>query len=325
MDRRQFLCVAATLALPLAARAQSTGMPVVGFLNTTSPDSYAFNAEAFRQGLATQGFVERKNVVIEYRWANGDYNLMPSLAKELASLNVAVIAATGDLVSAHAAQAASASIPIVFTIGSDPIKFGLVKSMNLPGGNLTGMTLFSSTLVAKRLELLTQLVPNVRTIGLLMNPANTNAAADLEEAREAARQLGRQTVVVNARSQNELPTAFEQLIQQNADAALIASDPFMLNQRVTITGLAAQHAIPTLYWSREFAFAGGLASYGTGVTWMYREAGVYCGKILKGSKPADLPVLQPTKFDFVINLKTAKALGLDVPDKLLALADEVIE
>ena len=177
MDRRQFLCMAGTVALPLAARAQSAGMPVVGFLNTTSPDSYAFNAEAFRQGLATQGFVERKNVVIEYRWANGDYSLMPSLAKELAGLNVAVIAATGDLVSAHAAQAASASIPIVFTIGSDPMKFGLVKSMNLPGGNLTGMTLFSSTLVAKRTELLTQLVPNIRTIGLLMNPANTNAVA----------------------------------------------------------------------------------------------------------------------------------------------------
>jgi putative ABC transport system substrate-binding protein len=188
-------------------------MPIVGFLNTTSPDSYAFNAEAFRQGLSSQGFVERKNVVIEYRWANGDYSRMPALAKELANLNVSVIAATGDLVSAHAAQAASASIPIVFTIGSDPMKFGLVKSMNLPGGNLTGMTLFSSTLVAKRTELLTQIVPNVRTIGLLMNSANTNAAADLEEAREAARQLGRQTVVANARSQAELPTAFEELIK----------------------------------------------------------------------------------------------------------------
>ena len=325
MDRRQFLCMAGTVALPLAARAQSAGMPVIGFLNTTSPDSYAFNAEAFRQGLATQGFVDRKNVVIEFRWANGDYSLMPSLAKELAGLNVAVIAATGDLVSAHAAQAASASIPIVFTIGSDPMKFGLVKSMNLPGGNLTGMTLFSSTLVAKRTELLTQLVPNIRTIGLLMNPANTNAAADLEEAREAARKLDKQTVVANARSQNEIPTAFEQLIKQHADAALIASDPFMLNQRVAITGLAAQHAMPILYWSREFAMAGGFASYGTGVTWMYREAGVYCGRILKGAKPTELPVLQPTKFDFVINMKAAKGLNMVVPPSLLSTADEVIE
>ena len=205
------------------------------------------------------------------------------------------------------------------------MRFGLVKSMNLPGGNLTGMTLFSSTLVAKRTELLTQLVPNIRTIGLLMNPANTNAAADLEEAREAARKLDKETVVANARSQNEIPTAFEQLIKQHADAALIASDPFMLNQRVAITGLAAQHAMPILYWSREFAMAGGLASYGTGVTWMYREAGVYCGRILKGAKPAELPVLQPTKFDFVINMKAAKGLNMAVPPSLLSTADEVIE
>lgn len=325
MKRRQFLCIAGAMALPSAARSQSASVPVIGFLNTTTPASYAFNADAFRQGLSTQGFVEGKNVVIEYRWANGDYSLMPSLAKELVDLKVAVVAATGDLVSAHAAQAATASIPIVFTIGSDPMKFGLVKSMNLPGGNLTGMTLFSSTLVAKRVDLLTQLVPNVRTIGLLMNPANTNAVADLEEAREAARQLGKQTVVVNARSQNELQTAFEQLIAQKVDAALLASDPFMLNQRVAITGLAAQHAIPILYWSREFAMAGGLASYGTGVTWMYREAGVYCGRILKGAKPAELPVLQPTKFDFIINMKAAKALNIAVPTNLLSTADEVLE
>jgi putative ABC transport system substrate-binding protein len=250
---------------------------------------------------------------------------MPSLAKELAGLNVAVIAATGDLVSAHAAQAASASIPIVFTIGSDPIKFGLVKSMNLPGGQPYGddaVLQHACRQADRTADAACAEHTNHRTSH---EPRQYQCRSNLEEAREAARKLDKETVVANARSQHEIPTAFEQLIKQHADAALIASDPFMLNQRVAITGLAAQHAMPILYWSREFAMAGGLASYGTGVTWMYREAGVYCGRILKGAKPTELPVLQPTKFDFVINMKAAKGLNMAVPPSLLSTADEVIE
>jgi ABC-type uncharacterized transport system substrate-binding protein len=327
MKRREFIMLlgGSAVAWPRAMHAQQPAMPLVGFLNTTSPDTYAFNAEAFREGLRTLGHLEGQNVTIEYRWANGDYSRMPALATELVNRNVAVIAATGDVVSARAAQAATATIPIVFTVGSDPVRFGLVKSLNRPGGNLTGMTLFSSTLVAKRMELLTQLIPHAHLIALFMNPDNANADSDLREAQEAARLLGRQTVVVNARSERDFNAAFAAMMEQRVGAALVASDPMLLSQRAAIAALAARHAVPVVYWGREFVVAGGLISYGTGVTWMYHQAGIYCGRILKGAKVAELPVQQPTKFDLVINLKTAKTLGLEVPPTLLALADEVIE
>jgi putative tryptophan/tyrosine transport system substrate-binding protein len=326
MRRREFIgFLGFAAAWPLGARAQQPAMPVVGFLNTTSPDTYAFNAQAFREGLGTLGFVEGKTVAIEYRWASGDYSRMPALAQDLVSRNVAVIAATGDIISARAAQAATTTIPIVFTVGSDPVRYGLVKSLNSPGGNLTGMTLFSSTLMAKRMDLLAQLVPHSRVIALLMNPANSNAETDIADAQKAAGELGRQTVVVNARSEKDFNAAFAAMKEQRADAALIASDPMLLSQRAAIATLAAQHAIPVVYWGKEFVAAGGLISYGTGITWMYHQAGVYCGRILKGAKAAELPVLQPTKFDLVINVKTAKALNLAIPPHLLATADEVIE
>jgi len=325
MRRREFIKVigGGAAAWPIAARAQT--LPVVGFLNTASPETYEFNAQAFREGLGTLGYADGKTVSIEYRWASGDYGRMPALAKDLASRNVAVIAATGDIVSARAAQAATTTIPVVFAIGSDPVRFGLVKSLNSPGGNLTGVTLFSSTLMAKRMDLLTQLVPNARVIGLLMNPANSNAETDVNDAQKAASDLGRQTVIVNARSAGDLNAAFTAIKEQRADAALIASDPMLLSQRAAIATLAAQHAIPIVYWGKEFVAAGGLISYGTGITWMYHQVGVYCGRILKGAKVAELPVLQPTKFDLVINVRAAKALNLAIPPHLLATADDVIE
>jgi putative tryptophan/tyrosine transport system substrate-binding protein len=325
MRRREFITlVAGATAWPIAARAQQPP-PVVGFLNTTSPDTYAFNAEAFRKGLGTLGYVEGKTVDIEYRWASGDYARMPALAKDLANRNVAVIAATGDIVSARAAQTATTTIPVVFAIGSDPVRFGLVKSLNAPGGNLTGVTLFSSTLMAKRMDLLIQLIPNARVIGLLMNPDNLNVEADIKDAQKAAGELGRQTVVVNARNQSDFIAAFAAMKEQRADAAMIASDPMLLSQRAAIASLASQHSVPMVYFDKEFVAAGGLMSYGTGITWMYHQVGVYCGRILKGAKVAELPVLQPTKFDLVINMKSAKALNLAIPSHLLATADEVIE
>lgn len=326
MRRREFITIlGGALAWPLAVQAQQPKTPVVGFLNTTSPDTYAFNAEAFRAGLGTLGFVEAKNVTIDYRWASGDYSRMPALAKELVGRNVDVIAATGDVVSAQAAQAATTTIPIVFAVGSDPVRYGLVKSLNAPGGNLTGVTLFSSTLMAKRLDLLIQLVPNARVIGLLMNPDNANVETDIKDAQTAAGALGRQTVVVNARSERDFDAAFAAMKEQRVDAALIASDPMLLSQRSAVTNLAARYTVPIVYWGRAFVAAGGLISYGTDVTWMYHQVGVYCGRILKGAKTTELPVLQPTKFDLVINLKAAKALGLAIPSHLLTTADEVIE
>ena len=327
MRRRDFIKgIAGTgIAWPLAARAQQAVMPIVGFLNTTSPDTYTFNVDAFRDGLHALGYTDGQNVAIEYRWASGDYSRMPALATDLVNHNVAVIAATGDIVSARAAQAATSTIPIVFTIGSDPVRFGLVKSLNKPGSNLTGITLFSSTLMAKRMEILTRLVPDARPIALLMNPDNVNAETDRKDAEEAAQYLGKKTVVVNVRTGRDFNAAFTAMTDQHVGAALVASDPILLSERVAMAELAAQHAIPVIHFAREFVIAGGLVSYGSGVTWAYHEAGVYCGRILKGAKVDDLPVQQPTKFDLVINLKTAKALSISVPPSLMAIADEVVE
>jgi putative tryptophan/tyrosine transport system substrate-binding protein len=325
--RRDVLVILAGMgiAFPLGIHAQSAAMPVVGFLNSTSPDIYAFNAAAFRDGLREAGYVEGQNVAIEYRWANSDYTRLPQLALELASRNVNVIAATGDIASARAAQVATKSIPIVFTVGSDPVRFGLVQSLSRPGGNATGITLFSSTLTSKRMELLRDVAPNATVIALLMNPENQNVEVDVSAAQEGAQALGRQVVVVNARSATEFDAAFEMIERKRAGAVLVASDPMFLGQRNNLVALAARHKVPVMYWAREFATAGGLISYGTSITWMYREAGIYAGRILKGAKPADLPILQPTNFELVINLKTAKALGITIPQSLLLRADEVIQ
>jgi len=327
MRRRKFLSLlggSVGLASTIA-RAQARALPTIGFLNSASPDTYAFNAGAFRDGLRETGFVDGQNVTIAYRWASGDYSRLPALAMELARANVAVIAATGDIASARAARAATTTIPIVFTVGSDPVHFGLVASLSRPDGNSTGITLFSSTLSAKRLELLREVAPAATVVALLMNPANPNVDSDIRAAEEAARTLGRQTVTVNAGSPDAFDAAFEQAAQKRAGALLVASDPMFLAQRDRLTALAARKGIPVMYWAREFAEAGGLISYGTSITWMYHEAGIYCGKILKGARPADLPILQPSKFEMLVNLKTAKSLGLTIPQSVLLRADEVIQ
>lgn len=326
MDRRSFVAGmgGAAATLPLALRAQR-GPPVLGFLNSATPENYTFNARAFRDGLAEAGYAEGRNLAIEYRWAYGDYGRLPALAAELVARKVDVIAATGDVASARAAAAATSTIPIVFTVGADPVRFGLVKSMAMPGGNSTGITLVTGALSAKRLEILRELVPQATLIALFMNPDNQNAERDIAAGQEAARALGRQTIVVNARGPDDIAGAFESLARQRAGAVLMASDPMLLSQRQALVDAALRHRIPVMYWTREFISAGGLVAYGSGITWMYREAGVYVGKILAGANPATLPVVQPSKFDLIVNLKTARAMGLAFPAALLQRADEIIE
>jgi putative ABC transport system substrate-binding protein len=326
MKRRSVLRLlgASPILYVLAARGQERPVPVVGFLNSASAATYSFNAAAFREGLREAGYVDGQNVVIEYRWADNDYGRLPSLASELASRKVAVIAATGDIVSARAALAATKTIPIVFTVGSDPVPFGLVSSLSRPTGNATGVTLFSSTLMAKRLEFLREVAPGARLVALLMNPDNLNYDVDVKAAREAARGLERQTVLAHAKNPGEIDGAFNTIVQSRAAAILVASDPMFLGQRDRLAALAARYGLPVVAWTREFAAAGLLLSYGTSIVWMYRQAGVYAGRILKGVKPSELPVMQPTNFELVINLKTAKALNVTIPPSLLARADEVI-
>lgn len=327
MNRRNLLTAlaAAPILHTRIARGQVRSTPVVGFLNSASAATYSFNASAFREGLREAGFIEGQNVAIEYRWADNDYGRLPELASDLARRNVAVIAATGDIASARAALAATRAIPIVFTVGSDPVPFGLVTSLSRPTGNATGITLFSSTLMAKRLEFLREVAPNARLIALLMNPDNLNYDVDVKAAQEAARNLDRQTTIVHAKSPTVIDGAFETIVQRRAGAILVASDPMFLGQRDRLAALAAKYALPIVAWTREFASAGLLLSYGTSIAWMYREAGVYAGRILKGSKPAELSVVQPTNFQLVVNLKTAKMLGITVPQSLLLRADELIE
>jgi putative ABC transport system substrate-binding protein len=327
MNRRTLLMALATspiLHAPIA-RGQVLPTPLVGFLNSASAATYSFNANAFREGLRAAGYIEGKNVAIEYRWADNDYGRLPELASDLVRRKVAVIAATGDIASARAALAATSAIPIVFTVGSDPISFGLVTSLGRPTGNATGVTLFSSTLMAKRLEFLREVAPNARLIALLMNPDNLNYDVDVKAAHEAARNLDRQTIVVHAKSPALIDEAFDTIAQRRAGAILVASDPMFLGQRDRLAALAAKYTRPVVAWTREFASAGLLLSYGTSIVWMYREAGVYTGRILKGSKPSELPVVQPTHFQLVINLKTAKTLGITVPQSLLVRADELIQ
>jgi putative ABC transport system substrate-binding protein len=327
IERRKFLATlgGAAASWPLAARAQQGGMPVVGFLHGASADGAAYQVTAFRQGLNQTGYVEGQNVTIEYRWAEGQYNRLPALATDLVAHPLAVIATAGGISSVLAAKAVTKAIPIVFLTGDDPVKFGLVASLNRPGGNLTGVSFLSPVLEAKRVELLRVLVPTATTIAVLVNPNSPGAEARLGDVREAARLLGQQVSIVNAGSEGDFEAAFARLVQQGAGALIVVSDPLFNNHRDQLTALTARHTIPAIYFDREFALAGGLMSYGTSIADAYRQLGIYAGRIVKGEKPADLPVVQPTKFELVINLKTAKALGLNIPDKLLALADEVIE
>ena len=324
--RRAFITLlGGAAAWPLAARAQQQRMPLVGFLNSASPDTYRFNADSFREGLAKAGFVEGRNLRIEERWARSDYDALPALAAELVAIGVDVIAATGDVASARAAQRASSTVPVVFTIGGDPVRFGLVKSLNRPGGHVTGILFNQNVLGAKRVELLREIAPNVSRVALLMNPTNPNVDIERLDAEAGARKLGLETITLNARNAREIDTAFEQLLGAKADGIITATDPIPLDRREQIVAFANRHKLPIVGFVRQFAAVGGLMSYGPSISWMYRQAGEYVAQILKGTNPAELPVLQPTQFELVINLKTAKALGITIPDKMLALADEVIE
>lgn len=300
-------------------------MPVVGFLNPASPDTYGFNAASFRDGLAKVGLIEGQNVRIEYRWAKGDYSLLPTLAADLVANKVLAIAATGDVASARAAQAATRTIPIVFTIGADPVRHGLVNSLSRPGGNVTGINLFSSVLSGKRVELLSEIAPQSRRIALLMNPDNLTAEAEQQSAEGVARALGRETFVLNMRTPKEIDDAFAELGRRKGDSFITASDPLLLDRRAQIVGFAQRHSLPAVGFVRQFAVAGALLSYGPSITWMYEQAGAYVGEILKGAKAAELPVLQPTHFETIINSKAARALQLEPPPLLLALATEIIQ
>jgi putative ABC transport system substrate-binding protein len=325
MKRREFLgALGGAAVLPIAVYAQQQAVPVVGFLNPTASRLYEFNAAAFREGLKDAGFVEGENVRIEYRWAEGDYGQLPSLAAELVSHKVAVIGATGDVASARAAKAATATIPIVFTIGADPVKVGLVASYNRPGGNVTGISAITSQIGAKRIEVLFQLA-HWSKVALLMNPDNPSAATEQRDAEAAARSFERRSVVLNVTRKDDFNRAFDSFVREGADALFVATDPMLLSQRDAIAEFAARQRIPAIHFERQYPLQGGLVSYGTSISGMYRQAGVYCGQILKGANPAEMPVMQPTKFEFVINLKTAKSLGIEVSPTLLAVADEVIE
>jgi putative tryptophan/tyrosine transport system substrate-binding protein len=328
MKRRKFIALlGGAAAWPLAARAQQPAMPVIGFMNTlNSADASDLGlVAAFRQGLLETGFVEGQNVTVEYLWAQGQYDRFPELAAEFVRRQVAVIAATGGEPSPQSAKAATQTIPIVFTANGDPISEGLVASLRRPGGNVTGITIFGPAAVTKRVQLMHQLVPQATTIAYLMNPNHPSGEIEMSAAQTAARSLGKEMPVFRASNERELDTAFATMVQQQTDALVVASDPFYWSRRGELASLAARHRLPAIYYLPEFARAGGLMAYGNSLPDQYRLVGVYVGRILKGEKPGDLPVVQSTKFEFVINLKTAKALGLDVPLGLIAGADEVIE
>jgi putative tryptophan/tyrosine transport system substrate-binding protein len=326
MKRRAFIAlIGGAAAWPLAARAQQPAMPVIGFLSAASSGPFAHLVAAFRQGLQEAGYIEGQNVAIEYRWAEGQYDLLPALAADLVRLPVAVIVATGGAAVAQAAMAASSTIPIVFNSGGDPVQLGLVASMSRPGGNVTGVHLFIGTLDPKKLGLLRELVPKATVIGVLLNPKVAGFQTRLADVQRAAHDIGQQIQIVHASTERELEMAFEVLTQSRVGALVVGADPFFNAQRDQIVALAARFALPAIYEGREYAVAGGLMSYGTSLPEGYRQVGVYTGRILKGAKPFELPVVQSTKFEFVINLKTAKALGVQFSDNLLSLADEVIE
>jgi putative ABC transport system substrate-binding protein len=325
LGRRDFIrLIGGAAAWPLAARAQQPTMPVVGFLNSAIAATYLPFAAAFRDGLHETGYIENQNVTIEYRWADNHYDRLAELAADLVRRQVTVVAATGTP-AALAVKAATSTIPIVFTAAVDPVAAGLVASLSRPGGNLTGVSAYISQLAAKRLGLLRELVPNAGVMGVLVNPKYLDAESQRKEATEAARILGQQIHIVNIGSEDDFNRAFATLVQFKAGALLVNADVLFVSRRDQLVALAAHHKIPAIYHQREFVLAGGLMSYAPRLTDAYRQAGVYVGRILKGAKPADLPVVQPTKFELAINLKAAKALGLAMPDRLLALADEVIE
>jgi putative tryptophan/tyrosine transport system substrate-binding protein len=327
MKRRDFIAlVGGSIAWPLAARAQQPGkLPTIGFLSSRSPGESEYLLEAFRQGLKEGGFVEGQNVAIESRWARGQYDRLPALAAELVSHGVTVLDAIAGEPVPLAAMRATSTIPIVFMIGSDPVETGLVKSFNRPGGNVTGVTLLTNMMEPKRLGLLHELAPGVGLIGVLMNPNFPEAARQLPDLKEAARTIGRRLVITNASHDEELDAAFVSLVQEHVGALLVGADPYFNTRRDRIVAFAAKQRLPAIYQFREYAVAGGLLSYGISLTDAYRQCGLYTAKVLKGARPAELPVLQPTKFELVINLKTAKALGIEISDNLRSLADEVIE
>ncbi len=326
LRRREFITLlgGATVAWPLAAQAQQPAMPLIGFMSTRAPEDSVHVVAAFRRGLGEGGLIEGKNVVIEFRWARGEYDRLPALAAELVSRRVAVLVAAGGDPSALAAKAATSTIPIVFSSG-DPIKSGLVASLNRPGGNATGVYLLTNDLEPKRLGLLHELFPDAALFGALLNPKFPPAAQQALELADAARTVGRSIVLLNASTDAELDAAFVTLAWQRVVAMLVAADPFFDTRRDRIIALAAQHKLPAIYHFREYAVAGGLMSYGVSLPEAYREVGIYAARILNGAKPADLPVMQSVKFELVINLKTAKTLGFEFPPTFSARADEVIE
>ncbi len=324
MKRRDFITLlGGAVAWPLAARAQQPAMPVIGFLDGQSFDLHLMTA--FRQALKDAGYIEGRNVAIYFRSADGQTDRLVTLAGDIIGRRVAVIVTTGGGAAALAAYAATTTIPIVFVNGVDPVSSGLVMSLNRPGGNATGVYLFQQVLEGKRLGLLRELVPSAASIGVLLNPTNANFQTQLRGVQDAARDLGQQVSILSANTEREIDVAFATVAQSGARALLVGSDPFFSSERDQVIALAARHAIPAIYEGREFATAGGLASYGTSLADAYRQAALYAGRILKGEKPADLPIVQPTKFEFVINLKTAKTLGLDVSPGLAASADEIVE
>jgi len=325
--RREFIFTlgGAAAAWPISARAQQPAMPVIGFLQPSSPETYGPFVAAFRRGLTEACCTEGQNVAIEYRWAEGRYDRLPVLAAELVRRHVAVIVTPGSTPATLAAKAATSTIPIIFAVGSDPVEIGLVASFNHPGGNLTGIALLDTELAAKRLELLQELVPHALVLAVLVNPSSPTARSEMRRLDSAAHLLGRQILFLNAGNEREIDTAFATMVQRQAGALLVLTDAFFISRRDQIAGLAARKAIPVMYPRREFLSAGGLISYGNNLLDALRQVGAYTGAVLKGAKPSDLPVLQPTKFELVINLKAANALGLEIPPQLLALADEVIE
>jgi ABC-type uncharacterized transport system substrate-binding protein len=326
MRRRAFITLlgAAAAARPLAARAQQPAILVIGFLNGTSPEGYGLFLLAFRQGLSETGYIEDRNVAIEYRWAEGHYERLPALAADLVRRRVAVIAATSTPANVIAMKATT-TIPIVFTTSSDPVELGLVASLNRPGGNVTGAVTLNVEVVSKRLEMLHAMVPTASMIVVLANPTNPNAETQSRTLQATARTIGQQIMIVNAATESDIDAVFARLGEQRAGALLVDTDAFLFSRRDQLVGLAKRYKIPAIFDRRKFAEAGGLMSYGGSVTDVYRLAGIYVGRILKGEKPANLPVQQSTKVELVINLSTAKALGLTIPTTLLATADEVIE